>query len=281
MHTPFPPSCSASPNSWLHLIEDMKLINKAQHTNSDRSVGGGECFRPVANSSMADLPCNELSDGAAKSPSSAFTTAAATKPLIHPARLKVRKRRLSISSATAALNLAGNGWGFGGHVTEKTNSDWSTRGERVHWPSLSLADRNFANGMTMQQNSKLTHQSMATNHLCTSGRNSALRFEPLSTTEKTNAHRHDMNGLNISGVNSSLSSTTDHHDGQSLPHSDNCQPRMKGVKYSTVVNSNGSDGRTHCGPMAALLLLSLSANVLLMFLLMVCVYKPSAVSAIL
>ena len=261
----------------------MKLINNAQHTNSDGSVGDNECFRPVANSSMADLPCNELSDGATKSPSSSFssTTAAATKPLIHPARLKVRKRRLSISSATAALSLAGNGWGFGGHVIEKTNSDWSTRGERVHWPSLSQADRNFANG---------SRSMTATNHLSTCGRNSVWRFEPLSTTDgsrsanhgvKTNAHRHDMNGLNISGVNPSLSSTTDDHDGQSLPHIDNCQPRMKGVKYSTVVNSNGSDGRTHCSPMAALLLLSLSANVLLMFLLMVCVYKPSAVSAIL
>ena len=36
----------------------------------------------------------------------------ARKPLIQPAKLRVRKRRFSISSATAALSLTGNGWGF-------------------------------------------------------------------------------------------------------------------------------------------------------------------------
>ena len=67
------------------------------------------------------------------------------KPLIQPAKLRVRKRRFSISSATAALSLTGNGWGFGDHVINKTSaSGHSVNGEAPN-PFLQVPDTRCMN----------------------------------------------------------------------------------------------------------------------------------------
>ena len=272
----------------------MKLVSESVENQSEKnksSVRSDDRLGHVTDSNIAQPAILPHSNGMSMSPVSTGTAMAAGKPLIQPARLKVRKRRLSINSATAALSLAGSRWSLDGHVTEKANGDWSMGGRKVQPPSLSLTNWHSTNGRTTsartsQQSSNFSfrNDNLAFNRY--GRRNGTLRFEPHSTadsnglanhSEKANTPQHSVNGLNLSGANLPLTSArTDCCDTQPSI-TDNRQPQMMGVvnsnKYSKPVR------RISCSVLT-LLLLSLSVNVVLLFMLVVCAYRPCAESAI-
>ena len=114
-------SNTASPTSWVHVLEDLNLLPDQMTNRRDprHKVSIEDQSDEVMSDFTTSSSCVTTDSGIERSPAAAATESYTRKPLIHPARLQVRKRRFSISSATAALSLTGDGCGFGDHVTCK------------------------------------------------------------------------------------------------------------------------------------------------------------------
>lgn len=217
------------------------------------------------------------------------TNGCSKKPLIQPARLRVRKRQISLTSATAALSLSsGNGWSLGNRVTQKNNTDRLSNGLRqprsflnnnghfvnsrqpnvdqgcnVSNPTLVLGDRNHGNNVMR----------------CTvNGSERLVNNRP----QNWSPHK-DLDILNLSELNLSDAATVNpslhQHSSTILAKR---QPQSAGIDYC-VVHGNRSpppSNRVGC-PVVTLILLSLSANVILLLVLVVYMYRPSSATTVL
>ena len=208
------------------------------------------------------------------------------KPLIQPAKLRVRKRRFSISSATAALSLTGNGWGFGDHVINKA-SGHSMNGEAPN-PFLQVPDTRC---MNIQRNSVVVERPRVN------------YFQQGRTNDHSSAHFANGNGLTNHNHNISLqdsrrtfsrlnSHTTPPPNNQPWQQSSSSSSSLISSSYlpcpsnqpqSTGTPAAATNGRPRSNGVrcvvVALVLLSVTGNVVLLLLLIVYVYKPSSQAA--
>ena len=204
------------------------------------------------------------------------------KPLIHPAKLQVRKRRFSISSATAALSLTGNGWGFGDHVINKA-SGHSVNGEAPN-PFLQVPD---TRRMNIRRNSVIVERPRVN------------YFQQGRTNDHSSAHFTNGNGLMNHNHNISLQDSRRTSflrlDSHTTPPPNN-QPWQQSSSSSLISSSRlpcpsnqpqsmgnpaaATNGRPRSNGVrcvvVALVLLSVTGNIVLLFLLIVYVYKPNS-----
>lgn len=247
---------------------------------------------------MADLSISQPSSNIVSNASDverSTTYTANRKPLIQPARLRVRKRRFSISSATAALSLTGDGWGFGDHVTNK--ADTRSMNSEASNPFLRVPDthrcmnirRNSAiierQKVNYFQQGRVNHHTSShfangnglTNHKMANNHNTPLR----------DSHRIlSLSRLTLSNSHTTPTPYTAHHPQQlssssslspsHLPCSSN-QPQSTGTPPATS-NSRPHSNGVRC-VVGALILFSVTGNVVLLLLLFVYVYKPGHASS--
>lgn len=267
---------TVSPNSWLHLIEDLNLLpEKTSHKqrHSDPHVGNDGHDSVVKNHSIAQPSTVESSAAVTGTLSDRYTT----KPLIQPARLQLRKRRFSISSATAALSLAGNGWSLGSDMTEKTNGHVTNSGRCAN-PFLNC--EYLSNKRNSSPN--LQHQFVSIHE---------KRCDDLvvnSRSQLTESNRLKSQGLkstppkenqNLSEFDLSEKTIRSHHCLRSSPALDNQhQPQPTGLSRSDIHgNQAPPPGKGVSCPLVALVIFSLTTNVVLLLVLFVYVYKPNFV----
>ena len=213
------------------------------------------------------------------------------KPLIQPARLQVRKRQQSLSSATAALSLAGNGWSLNSHVTErrlnlangaKPSHPFISRGLFVNGRNSSPDLRsNFSSSQLGCSN----HQRRVSSTYSNAGPHFTNGNRTLTNGGMDNSYQHDdLNTLNMSGLNPSQTTMDNHHGYEHSPTMHmptKPQPCPAGPR--PVVNGNKSPplGKGISCPVATLIVVSLSTNVILILLLAAFIYSPNAASSIL
>lgn len=213
------------------------------------------------------------------------------RPLIHPARLKVQKRRLSISSATAALSLAGNGWSLHGHMTEGT-SGCMPNNRQPQNPFLnggygsnkrnSVPDLRLNNLFTSTQQEgsgeRNNHFVNGRPQLVQSNRNARSTVSDIIASEHDD--RNDIM-LNFSGLRLPNTATSNHHVHQSPPTTVvNRQPPSVGLNHNVVKgNQSPPPGKRARCPVVTLIVFSLTTNIVLLFVLFMYVYKPSVLAS--
>ena len=277
-----------SPRSWLHLIEDLDLLhdqasnqNNSPHEANHKSKSAADfnISQPQPNviSTASDIEKSNMADGCPR------------KPLIQPAKLRVRKRRFSISSATAALSLTGNGWSFGDHVINKANGH-SVNSEAPN-PFLQVPDTTHSRGMNVRRNSAIIErprvnyfQQRRTNHHSLAHFANGIGL----TNHKHNTSQDSCKILSLSRLNHFNSHTTPPPNNQPwqqqslssslissshLPCPSN-QLQSTGTP-AAAVNSRPRSNRVRC-VVVALVLFSVTGNVVLLLLLIMHVYKPSS-----
>lgn len=211
------------------------------------------------------------------------------KPLIQPAKLRVRKRRFSISSATAALSLTGNGWGFGDHVINKA-SGHSANGEAPN-PFLQVPD---TRRMNIQRNSVIVErprvnyfqQGKTNNHssahfangngLTNYNHNNIISLQDSRRTSLSRLNSHTIPPPSNQPWQQSSSSSSSLISSSRLPCPSN-QPQSMGTPAAAANGRPRSNG-VRCVVMA-LVLLSVTGNIVLLLLLIVYVYKPNSQAA--
>ena len=290
----FPPVID-SPRSWLHLIEDLNLLpdqesnqNDPPHEmnnndTDDENTANFSISQPSSNVSIA-------SDVERSTTANSYTN----KPLIQPAKLRVRKRRFSISSATAALSLTGNGWDFSDHVTNKADAHL-VNGEAPN-PFLRVPDTlshrhvhnrrsptfverqnmDYFHGGGVNHHNSLRNGNRLTNHRMTStSLQDSHRSLSLSRLNFSNAHPTPTPHHHHLQQSSSLSSMSSSH----LPCPSN-QPQSIRTSAAAPISSTNSPPHSNRVKrvVGALILFSVTGNVVLLLLLFVYVYKPSFAS---
>lgn len=263
-------SWTSSPRSWLHSVEDLKLLSEQtldQCHHPDLCERESESLEAETSSNIVQQRCSTADNEQRSATTECFTS----KPLIRPARLKVRKRRFSISSATAALSLAGNGWSLGDHVAKKSSSySLNDDGPRPFLSSgHSMNQRNKNNGQ--QTLSSTREGSSEGHHLDGRFRKNSGRF---TNYRMNDTFRQD--GI-IRRTSSSGPSISDTNAVNYFKQASNQSQRMEdGASYvSRALPDPGN--RVSC-VVAALILLSVTANIVLLFLLFTYIYKPRMIS---
>ena len=258
------------------MIEDLKLLpEKTSHQQGHTGLYE-ENYKSDSvekNPGIVRPSCVESSSAVADASENRFTT----KPLIHPARFQVRKRRFSISSATAALSLAGNGWNLGSNVTEKANGHVTNDG-RCSNPFLNceyLPDKrstspNLHHRFSSAQEEGSDHFVMNSRSHVQLGDTNRLMSQGLNSTPVKESQ-------NLSGINLSDKTTHSHHQTQSPPTLGNqCQPQPTGLSHGHIHGNQTLPPRKGVScPLVALIIISLTTNVVLLLVLFVYVYKPN------
>ena len=220
------------------------------------------------------------------------------KPLIQPAKLQVRRRRFSISSATAALSLTGSGWGFSDHVTNKDNGR-SVNGEAdnpfLHVPDSRRCMNIRRNPAVIERQDVNSFQQGGTScHKMSShfGNGNGLTNNRMLNNHNTSLQDSNeifsLSGLNLSSSHAAPTLHTTHHPQQQstssslspspLPCPSN-QPQSTGTPAAATLKSRPPSNRVRC-VVGALILLSVTGNIILLLLLFVYVYKPSHASPV-
>ena len=217
----------------------------------------------------------------------------ARKPLIQPAKLRVRKRRFSISSATAALSLTGNGWDFNNNKDNGCLVNGEAPNPFLHVPDTRRCMNIRRNSAIMERQKVNYFQQGSINR-----HNNSSHFTNFNGNGLMHRHHHGMmNNHNTSlqdfhetlRLNSHATPThptyTAHLNQQSSisPSPLSCpsnEPHSTAGTPAAASNNRPWSNGVRC-VVSALILFSVTANVILLFLLILYVYnKPSNTSSV-
>lgn len=292
----FPTAALDSPCSWLHSVEDLNLLSdQASNQNDPSHEANNEKDDESVEDFIISRPSSSIATSASDVERSTTANSYAKKPLIQPAKLRVRKRRFSISSATAALSLTGNGWGFSDHVIMTNKADARVVNGGAPNPFLRVPD--IHRRMNGRRNCAIVERQKVNNYFQQgeASHNSSIG-NGLTNHRMTNNHTislqdshqsSSLSRLNLSTIptphtslplqpSSSLSMFSSH-----LPCPSN-QPQSTGTSAAAPISSISSQPRgngVRC-VVGALILFSVTGNIVLLFLLFVYVYKPSSASSV-
>ena len=209
------------------------------------------------------------------------------KPLIQPARLKVRRRRFSINSATAALSLAGNGCSFGDHVTNRANS-CSVNGEApnpfLHVPNNTHRCMNIRRNSAVVERQKENYFHQGGTNFHSASQINLANGNGVSNHRRMNGHMPSQNPHRILSLHTATTAHTTHRQQQSsslsspLFHSPD-QPQSIETQAASSINSHPPHSDRFRWVVGALVLLSVTGNIVLLLLLFMHVYKPSFASS--
>ena len=273
-----------SPTSWVHVLEDLNLLPDQTTNKQDphHEVSIEKEFDECMSDFNTSSGCVTTDSGIERSPTAA-TVSYTRKPLIHPARLQVRKRRFSISSATAALSLTGDGCGFSNHVTSKRMLNGEAPNPFQHVSDARWQMNRRYSYIVEERNNHFRHREVnRRNGWCSSSGN-GLRISLRDSHNKSSS-----TGLTLSNLAATaapithIPRITSLHRQSSLisshlPCPCNQPQSIAGIPAAAPTSNKSLPPQWHkwikCF-VCVLILLSITANVVLLLVMFADVYRP-------